>query len=51
MTYSEYQGNHEEERREADGCEECTYQVREPWEMPCLICKRNAMDLYRRKHD
>lgn len=32
----------------ADGCEGCTYQDREPWEMPCLICKRNAMDLYER---
>ena len=48
MTYKEYKGNHEEERREADGCEGCTYQDREPWETPCLICKRNAMDLYER---
>ena len=48
MTYSEYSQIHEEERREADGCEGCMYQDREPWETPCLICKRNAMDLYER---
>lgn len=38
----------EKMRKEADGCEGCTYQDREPWETPCLICKRNAMDLYER---
>lgn len=51
MTYKEYQGNHEEERREADGCEGCTYQDREPCEFPCDVCKRNHADLYRRRTD
>lgn len=48
MTYNEYQGNHELERREADGCEGCKYEYVQPWERPCLTCKRNAMDLYER---
>ena len=48
MTYKEYQDNHEEERREADGCEGCKYEYVHPWERPCIKCKRNAMDLYER---
>lgn len=51
MTYIEYLLAHEEERRDADGCEGCTYQDREPWETPCLICKRNTMDLFERRAD
>ena len=48
MTYKEYSQTHEEERREADGCDLCKYEDRQPWEEPCKKCKRNCMDLYER---
>lgn len=53
MTYKEYQGNHEEEIREADGCEGCIWEYREPFllERPCLVCKRNATDFFERRKE
>ncbi len=48
MTYNDYQSIHEDERKEADGCDFCKYADCKPWEAPCLVCKRNCMDLYER---
>ena len=46
MTYDDYILVHQKERENADGCDLCKYEDRQPWETPCLVCKRNAMDLY-----
>lgn len=51
MTYDDYQVIHKRERNEADGCDLCKYEDRQPWETPCLVCKRNCMDLYKRDTD
>lgn len=48
MTYDDYQLIHRAEREKADGCDLCKYEDRQPWEFPCIVCKRNAMDLYQR---
>ena len=48
MTYYDYQLIHRAEREEADGCDLCKYEDRQPWEFPCIVCKRNAMDMYAR---
>lgn len=46
MTYDDYILVHRTERDEADGCDLCEYEDRQPWEDPCARCKRNCMDLY-----
>ncbi len=46
MTYDDYILVHKKERDEADGCDMCKYEDRQPWEEPCVRCKRNCMDLY-----
>ena len=46
MTYYDYILVHQKERDEADGCDMCKYEDRQPWEFPCIVCKRNCMDLY-----
>lgn len=46
MTYDDYQLVHKKERENADGCDLCKYEDRQPWEFPCIVCKRNCMDLY-----
>lgn len=43
---SEYSQIHEEERRDADGCNGCKYEYVHPWVRPCLVCKRTVKDLY-----
>ena len=48
MTYDDYILVHQKEREEADGCDLCKYEDRQPWEFPCIVCKRNCMDLYER---
>ncbi len=48
MTYDDYILVHQKERENADGCDLCKYEERQPWETPCLVCKRNTMDLYER---
>jgi len=48
MTYDDYQLVHRKEREEADGCDMCKYEDRQPWEFPCIICRRNARDFYER---
>ena len=32
----------------ADGCMECAFENMEEWEMPCVVCKRNCKDYYRK---
>lgn len=51
MTYIEYILTHEEERREADGCQGCAHEVQKPWVYPCKKCKRNMMDLYETREE
>ncbi len=46
MTYDDYILVHRTERENADGCDLCKYEDRQPWEFPCIVCKRNCMDLY-----
>ncbi len=46
MTYDDYILIHRAEREEADGCDMCKYEDRQPWEFPCIVCKQNCMDLY-----
>lgn len=46
MTYDDYILVHRTERENADGCDLCKYEDRQPWEEPCTRCKRNCMDLY-----
>lgn len=48
MTYKDYKIINKKDQDLADGCDLCLWEDREPWETPCLICKRNAMDLYER---
>ena len=48
MTYDDYILIHKTEREEADRCDLCKYEDREPWEEPCTMCKRNWIDLYER---
>lgn len=48
MTYDDYLLINRKDREEADGCDLCKYEDRQPWETPCLVCKRNCMDLYER---
>ena len=33
-----------EGRENADGCQGCRYEIKEPWEEPCKICRKNYMD-------
>lgn len=30
------------------GCDGCAFECYEEWDMPCLKCKRNCKDYYRR---
>lgn len=51
MAYDDYILVHQKEREEADGCDMCKYEDRQPWEFPCIVCKRNCMDLYERDNE
>lgn len=35
----------------ADGCEECAFEDRDEWEMPCKQCKRACKDYWRPKDE
>lgn len=37
------------EQTRADSCMGCAFMSAEEWEMPCLKCKRNCKDYWRRK--
>ena len=36
------------DQQEADGCQGCAYEDRQPWEKPCSRCRRNSKDYYRK---
>ena len=36
------------EKQDADGCTGCAFYDRDEWEMPCVKCKRNCKDYWRR---
>lgn len=36
------------ERVEADGCEGCAFIDRDEWENPCVKCRRNCKDYWRK---
>ena len=38
-----------EEIAKADGCNGCTFEDVQDWELPCSKCKRNCKDYYRVK--
>ena len=36
-------------QKEADGCVGCAYIGREAWKMPCMACRRNCKDYWRKE--
>lgn len=35
----------------ADGCSGCAFEHVEEWEMPCMNCKRNCKDYWRKSNE
>lgn len=36
------------ERAETDGCTGCAFRDRDEWEKPCVSCRRNCRDYWRK---